>query len=291
MMRLGEPEYSCEQTLDACIEGITGNTELRQKLTSGKRDLISAEAQYTNAAAIGELHTIPSINTDGNADPVVINGLRKSELIRIYDQYFVPERKPARKIYDALLNAAKEKCPFCGGIGTPRSLDHFLPKAHFPQFSVAPRNLVPACLECNLGEKTQSFAIDAEDQIIHPYADNEKFFLEQWIFAKYNASNDGEPGEFEYFASPPEEWREFEKQKARKHFRDFGLARRYATRAAEHLGIVLLQIEFLRQVGLDSETISTALLRPGVDASPFVNHWQKGMYQALMDVLSGAGNN
>jgi hypothetical protein len=289
MMRLSEPEYSCEQSLDACIAGITGNAELREKLTSGKPDLMLAEAQYTNVAGTGELHTIPSINTDGNADPVVINNLKKSELIRIYDQYFVPERTPARKIYDALLNGAKEKCPFCGGIGMPRNLDHFLPKAHFPQFSVLPRNLVPACLGCNLGEKTQSFAIDAEDQIIHPYLDNERFFSEQWIFATYNAGYDGEPGEFEYIAIPPEEWREVEKQKARKHFRDFGLARRYATKAAEHLGIVLLQIESLREAGLDSETISTSLLRPGVDAAPFVNHWQKGMYQALMNTLRGTG--
>jgi hypothetical protein len=289
MMRLSEPEYSCEQTLDTCIAGITRNAGLRHKLSIGKPDLMLAEAQYTNAADAGELYTIPSINTDGNADPVVINGLKKSELIRIYDQYFVPESKPARKIYDALLNAAKEKCPFCGGIGMPRNLDHFLPKAHFPQFSVLPRNLVPACLDCNLGEKTQSFAIDAEDQIIHPYIDSERFFSEQWIFATYHAGNDGEPGEFEYFVSPPEGWREIEKQKARKHFRDFGLARRYATKAAEHLGTVLLQIKYLRQAGMDSETISTALLRPGVDASPFVNHWQKGMYQALMSVLNGRG--
>lgn len=289
MMRLSEPEYSCEQTLDACIAGITGNAGLRQKLTSGKPDLMLAEDQYTNAAGTGELHTIPSINTGGNADPVVVNSLKKSELIRIYDQYFVPARKPARKIYDALLNAAKEKCPFCGGIGMPRNLDHFLPKAHFPQFSVLPRNLVPACLDCNLGDKAQSFATAAKDQIIHPYVDNERFFSEQWIFAIYHASNDGEPGEFEYFASPPEGWPEVEKQKANKHFKDFCLSRRYATKAAEHLGTLLAQIESLRQAGLDSETISTALLQPGLDASPFTNHWQKGMYQALMTALSGRG--
>jgi hypothetical protein len=83
-------------------------------------------------------------------------------------KYFVPEEKPARTIYDSLLNSAKEKCPFCGGIGTPRNLDHFLPKAHFPQFSVLPRNLIPACRDCNMDGKGHAFATNAEDQIILP---------------------------------------------------------------------------------------------------------------------------
>jgi len=285
MMRLSEPQYSFEQTLDECVAGITGNAELRHKLSSGKPDFTTVEAQYLGAAGIGELHTILPINTEVDADPVVINTLKKSDLFKIYDQYFVPEQKPARKIYDALLNAAKEKCPFCGGIGTPHNLDHFLPKAHFPQFSVQPRNLVPACRDCNMDGKAHAFAMSAEDQIIQPYVDNDRFFFDQWIFAIYHAGNDGEPGEFEYFVNPPEGWREVDKQRVRKHFADFDLARRYTTKAAELLGTVLQQIESLRQAGLDNETINVALLQPGIDNASFVNHWQKGMFQALRHAL------
>jgi len=211
--------------------------------------------------------------------------LKKSELVKIYDQYFVPEDKPARKIYDALLNAAKEKCPFCGGIGTPRNLDHFLPKAHFPQFSVLPRNLVPTCRDCNMDGKGHSFAKSAEDQIIQPYSDNDRFFSEQWVFAIYHVSSDEEPGEFEYYVSPPEYWPEVDKRRVRKHFEDFKLAKRYATKAAEQLGTVLRQIESIEQLRLDSRDIHSIILQPGVDAAPFVNHWQKGMYQALIHAL------
>lgn len=285
MIRQSEPQYTFEQTLDECVIGITGNAALRKKLASSKPDLTAVETQYLAAAGTGELHSILPINTHGDDDPVVINTLKKSELVKIYDQYFVPEQKPARKIYDALLNAAKEKCPFCGGIGTPRNLDHFLPKAHFPQFSVLPRNLVPACRDCNIDGKAHSFATNAEDQIIQPYADNDRFFLEQWIFAAYHAGNDGEPGEFEYHISPPEDWTEVDKLRVRKHFEDFNLAKRYATKAAEHLGIVLQQIKNLKRRGLDSEDVQRDLLQPVVDYAPFVNHWKKGMYQALMHTL------
>ena len=248
MMRLSEPQYSFEQTLDECVAGITGNAALRNKLASSRLDLTAAGDGYLNAVGTGELHTIQPINTDVDDDPVVINTLKKSELVKIYDQYFVPEDKPARKIYNTLLNAAKEKCPFCGGIGTPRNLDHFLPKAHFPQFSILPRNLVPSCRDCNMDGKGHDFATNAEDQIIQPYADKDRFFIEQWIFATYNAGIYGEPGEFEYYTSPPEGWPEVDKLRVRKHFKDFDLAKRYATKAAELLGTVLNQIKVFKML-------------------------------------------
>ena len=285
MMRLSEPQYSFEQTLDECVSGINGNAILRNKLTASKGDLTVIEAQFLGAAGNGELYTIPPINTDGDDDPIVINTLKKSELVKIYDQYFVADQKPGRKIYDALLNAAKEKCPYCGGIGTPRNLDHFLPKAHFPQFSVLPHNLIPACRDCNMDGKAHAFATNAEDQILQPYADNDNFFLTQWIFATYHAGNNGEPGEFEYYVSPPNGWSGVDKQRVGKHFKDFDLAKRYATKAAELLGTVLRQVEYMKRAGLDCGVIQSVLLQPGIDAAPFVNHWQKSMYQALMQAL------
>lgn len=281
MMRLSEPHYSFEQSLDECSAGITGNDALRQKLDSSKNDLITGGLDYSAAAMTGELYTIKPIDNAKNEDPIVIQELTKSELVKLYGQYFVPKKKPARKIYESLLNAAKEKCPYCGGIGKPRNLDHYLPEAQFPQFSLLPRNLVPACRDCNMDGNPVLFATTAEDQIIQPYLDDDRFFLEQWIFAIYQSDDNGEPGTFEYFVKVPEGWRDVDKYRVQKHFEEFGLALRYSTKAAELLGTVLLQIEALRKVGLDNGVINTSLLKPGVAAAPFVNHWQRGMYQAL----------
>ncbi len=283
MMRLNNPNYSFENTLDECIAGITGNTSLKNKVVSSKPTLIAAGDGYLNVAGAGKLHTILPINTDVDDDPVVISSLKKSDLVKIYEQYFVPKKKPARKIYDALKNAAKENCPFCGGIGTPRNLDHFLPKTHFPQFSVLPHNLVPSCLDCNMGEKGQAFATNEEDQIIQPYADKDIFFSEQWIFATYHESNGAKPGEFEYYTLPPNNWSTVDKARVRKHFKDFDLAKRYGTKAGEQLGVVLPQIESMKRKGLDNETIKSILLQPVIDKVPFANHWHNGMYQALIN--------
>lgn len=39
-------------------------------------------------------------------------------------------------------------CPLCGGPGC-RTIDHHLPDASYPEFSVFSRNLVPSCSSCN----------------------------------------------------------------------------------------------------------------------------------------------
>ncbi|TPJ42888.1 HNH endonuclease signature motif containing protein [Mesorhizobium sp. B2-7-1] len=59
-------------------------------------------------------------------------------------------------------------CPFCGGLGHTWTLDHYLPKANFPAYSVNPSNLVPCCRDCNSG-KNASFGAELHEQTLHPY--------------------------------------------------------------------------------------------------------------------------
>lgn len=286
MMRLSEPQYTYQETLNKCILGITGNNYLAQKVKDNKVALAQSEVQYVKAANLGALHGILPIDTSTNIDPNVIANLTKSELKKIYEVYLRPEEKPGREIYDHILNLANEKCPYCGGIGTPRNLDHYLPVAHFPQFSVVPRNLVPACRDCNMDGEADGYATRPEDQIIHPYLDSEKYFSEQWIFATYKVGNSGQPSVIEYLANPPANWPCVDKLRAQNHFKDFGLSRRYSTKAAQLIGTTVSQIQQMRLCGVNEPDIAHMLLTPGVTSAPFVNHWQTGMYQALRVSLS-----
>lgn len=279
MMLLDEPLYTFEQTIDECILGVTGNDTLHKNLIASKVGFSNAGMQYRCAAGKAELYAIKPVSVGD--DPIVIDALKKSDLVKLYEQYFRASEKPARKIYDSILNSAQDKCPFCGGIGTPRNLDHFLPKAYYPQFSILPSNLVPSCRDCNMDGKGENFATSAEKQIIQPYLDSQRFFIEQWIFAIYVAVDNDEPGVFKYRVSPPEAWPEVDKKRARRHFEEFDLAKRYATKAAEQLVTVLGQIRSMEQVGFDISVIKSVLLQPAIEKAQFSNHWQKGMYQAL----------
>jgi len=280
MIRLNEPSYSFEQSLDDCVSDIAAYMPLRSKMGNAKGALLKAGDGYSDASRRGRLFEIAPFL--GDAAEIVIAAMTKAELVKIYDQYFVPEGKIARRVYDSILSSSLEKCPFCGGIGTPRNIDHFLPKSLFPQFSVLPYNLVPACRDCNMDGKADAFARSADSQPIQPYLEASRFFDEQWVYASYYVDRLDAPGRFEYFVSAPNEWEDVDKKRVESHFSNFDLARRYSVKAAEHVATVHAQMQKMRAVGLSEETIKTVLLKPGVDRAPFINHWQRAMYQALM---------
>jgi len=64
-----------------------------------------------------------------------------------------------------------QSCPMCGSSVTG-SVDHYLPKGDFPEFSVMAANLVPACFHCNSGVKRQTFrGVTLNERFLHPYFD------------------------------------------------------------------------------------------------------------------------
>ncbi|MFC3651314.1 HNH endonuclease [Dyella humi] len=286
MMRLENPVRTFVESIDACLAGITGNVELRKALIKSKGDLLTVEPTYLQAALRGELSTITAVDDDADEEAAIVGDLRRSDLIKLYEQYLVPKGKPGRRVYSDLLNAAREQCPFCGGIGTPKTLDHFLTKGKHPSFSVLPFNLVPSCRDCNMGEKGQVGASVAEEVLLQPYADKDLFFNEQWIFSSYEADPSGEPGLLAYFVRTPEWWSAVDVARAEHHFKAFDLAHKYGLKAGRSAVTVMAQARAMIRKGLSHADIREVILQPGIDSAPFSNHWQRGMYQSLCEYFS-----
>jgi hypothetical protein len=74
-----------------------------------------------------------------------------------------------RKFYDQIRSAA-DICPYCG-FGEVMELDHFLPKAHYPELNVCPANLVPSCHKCN-GLKDDVVSDGPNEYFLNPYFDH-----------------------------------------------------------------------------------------------------------------------
>lgn len=87
------------------------------------------------------------------------------------------ERRELEFIRELRVSNKSEICPYCGspGCGT---LDHYYPKAEFPQFSVIADNLVPCCYRCNK-VKGEYFPLTKYDRVINPYFDE---FTRKFIF-------------------------------------------------------------------------------------------------------------
>ncbi len=69
----------------------------------------------------------------------------QTDLLRLY-------RSPpaAAKVLLAKIRAIEEQvCPYCGGM-QPETLDHYLEKSVFPEFSIFSLNLIPSCARCNI---------------------------------------------------------------------------------------------------------------------------------------------
>ena len=285
MLKLKQPAYTYADMLTSCRTGITGNPGLLLKVNEAITELQTLAASYSASALIGELYTIQPLQNQDEENPIVVGRLKKSDFIKLYKNYVVEKKKPARNIYDALMTAANDKCPFCGGIGRPRNLDHYLPKAHYPQFSILPFNLVPACRDCNMDGKGDAFARNEAEQIIHPYLDNSRYYDEQWISARYLVGKNDEPGVIEYFVSPPADWDDEHKQRVEKHFNDFDLSLRYSKEAGVRLVILLAQYNSLLSLIEDKNVAKDIIFQETIDNLSFVNHWERVMCLALMSDL------
>ena len=66
-------------------------------------------------------------------------------------------------------NRASTICQYCT-INSANTLDHIVPKSQFSEFAVNPRNLLPACSECN-GYKLDRFKNNNDRLFLNLYTD------------------------------------------------------------------------------------------------------------------------
>jgi hypothetical protein len=95
--------------------------------------------------------------------------VERDDLEHCYTAMTTPLNALLRDIKTGQHEPIRFKCQYCG-IGSPASIDHYLPKSKFPEFSVLPINLLPCCGECNR-IKGNVFLNNGERQIINFYFD------------------------------------------------------------------------------------------------------------------------
>ncbi|MFB5078665.1 hypothetical protein [Raoultella sp. C349492] len=98
---------------------------------------------------------------------------------RFKNLYLSPREQSVQKpLLEKLRNRELDYCPACGEDGTPNTLDHYLPKDIFPEFSVTLVNLFPMCDICQGAKSVKIKDEEGKRLFIHPYFDN---FIEQQV--------------------------------------------------------------------------------------------------------------
>ncbi|MGB6212080.1 hypothetical protein [Pseudomonas mandelii] len=169
-----------------------------------------------------------------------------------------------------------DECPLCG-IGEPDTLDHYLPKDEFPEFSTFSKNLIPVCGPCNSSYKGLKWIANGKRIFIHTYYDTFPAFC----FMSANVAV-GPKISIAFnplrLATHPDFSDLFE-----RHFKKLKLNDRYKRKAASEISRKRRRLEAVyRRNGLAAD-VAKALLAEAVELRKEFsqNHWKPVLYEAL----------
>ena len=265
MWPVNEPNLNAQEVFIQCVRGIR-NLELKGRLKRLLRRIGTASQRYRAAAEESRLHEIPPTTDIGN-----VTG---KELVDVYKR-MSKEGSSARHIYDEIkMSVPNNRCPLCGQ-RLVTTLDHFLPKAHYSLFSVAPINLVPACSDCN---KTKNDIVlqSNTDAFLHPYFDDVDDLC--WLNAEVVETT---PAAVRFFVDAPPAWGVVLRERVQGHFSRLKLGVLYSTEAANEITNIRYRLGELHFAGT-SAAVTTWLSEVGRSCeNAQINGWRTATYRAL----------
>ena len=136
--------------------------------------MLPAYQIYDAAFLQNTLHTVTaSINFTSD---------QKSDVLKLYNYDSKPFTKLKNEIISRPNNYEVHTCQYCT-ISSINTLDHIMPKENYPEFVVHPKNLFPACSQCN-GYKSTKWMTGGVFEFLNPYI--HRLPTEQFLFANVN---------------------------------------------------------------------------------------------------------
>ena len=269
MRNLAVPVIEVTAVYDACVSGISAEEKrARFNLYRPQISVLSNEyLQRVNTSRIYEFQP-------WTGDQKVGVPVTKTELKKLYVEQMAKAGRPGRPSYETLKMTTR-LCPFCG-ISSVRTLEHHLPKAHYPDFSITPYNLIPCCRDCNT-EKRDGLIASPEEQKLHPYFDTVMHI--RWLYA--DIVIDG--GDFiaVYRTAAPADQPESIKFKIESHLETYDLGDRYSDLANGEIESLKIEMLEAYQSG-GADTVRRQLLERAESSAGYqLNHWKVALYEAL----------
>lgn len=258
----------------SCVEGVS-NVAKVAGFNAAFNELEGENDDYESLATAESLYQIVGVKS--KLEDVVRGTLTRKDLKDLYEVGMVGLGKSGRVHYDSILLSPRfKKCPYCS-LGQATTLDHYLPKCRFPQFSVSVCNLVPSCKDCQ-SKKGREYASRKSMQTLHPYFDRVAFFSDVWVRARLiRAPNVS----VEFYVDAPSAWPQAMRERAEAHFSAHNLAERFGIEAASELISVNESCADLRASG-QFKDIEKLLERQAKGYSANCpNSWQSAFYSAL----------
>ena len=193
---------------------------------------------------------------------------------------FTVETEPMTTLRGNLLKRISvARCPFCG-ISESSTLDHYLPKERYPEFSVFPNNLVPSCAVCNTRKRDRILDDGTNVRMfLHPCYD----VIPEIAFLTVRARTEADALILSYQLTRPAGMSLKTFQHLRSHFTELNLANRYRRMGLEHLGGQYPALRRAYGQGEDAERVLKELVDGAEDFEEVwgPNYWLAKLYRAL----------
>jgi hypothetical protein len=238
MWTLERPAPTPRATFTACISRVR-NRALKGRLAGVTQAVVDASTAFDAAARRHALHQLVQ-------NPLVGGTVTTKEMEKVYTQRMAKSGAPGRAIYDEIFSSSPQgRCPLCAQRPVA-TLDHHLPKAHYPALAVTPLNLVPSCSDCNKA-KLSAVPQNATEVGLHPYYD--EIDDEVWLAARVVETA---PAALRFHVVTPAGRDRVLAARVKNHFQTLGLGKLYASEAAEELVNIRHQlVEMHRDGGLE----------------------------------------
>ncbi|WP_427036603.1 HNH endonuclease [Cytobacillus pseudoceanisediminis] len=261
MIKLEFPGLNYQNILIKCVEGIE-DKDLQRNVYNNITNFLKRAENYKELANIGKL-----FNIDGDLK----DNFSYKQMIFLYGK--LRDSKHARIYYDYLLGTSIE-CPYCG-IQLSASIDHYLPKKHYPMYSIDPVNLVPCCSDCN-SKKSEHKQLEGEETF-HPYFD--KMSEHQFLFAK-TEEVEGNVA-FKYYLQKPVDLSDEQFIKLENHFEKLELEEFYSILASKEIHTQIYELKKLYDKGGGEEVANCLEDIYLTNLNTAINSWKTALYEGL----------
>lgn len=170
------------------------------------------------------------------------------------------------------------ECPYCR-IGETDTLDHFLPKEDYAEFSIFSSNLIPVCGRCNT-IKSKKLAEKGQRLFYNSYFDSEIKGKLLWCCL----SKRGKMFSAHYFVKQPRVMTSYTFRVIEKHFEHLNLGDRYKKKVAHHLAIYYVQAHKWLSDGKPFGQLRVLFKNDFRRCISLygLNHWESAFYYALL---------
>lgn len=265
MFSLDPPHITAKKSFITCVSKVK-NVALKAKFDAALDQIVEAANDYRDAALATLLHTYPR--------QAPFAGLSQDELDKVYTGRMAHPDGPGREIYIQIRDSTpNNKCPLCAHRNVT-TLDHHLPRAHYPALAVTPLNLIPSCFECNKA-KLAGFPATAAEVALHPYFDT--IDASVWLASAVLETN---PAVVDYGVNVVAGWDPTLQARVERHFTHLGLGDLYATEAAEELSNIRYELSGVLDAGGRGAVQAHLAGRAASCARAGRNGWRTGAYRA-----------